>query len=145
MSEEGPTATPEQVSDPSISPTGTNEEPPVIRLSDILVEQTSILEREGNDRTKLNALVTPDLISIRAKLIAWASRGFPSNCDLVVFSMTPPNPCSDGASRNIYQYIEFLSGKTIEQHLGPIQAMLPDFVAAYYYDGTAMRVGVAKP
>lgn len=145
MSTEGPTDTVEVPVTEELSPTGAPPpEPTVIRLSDILSQQTSTLQQEEDDRIRLNSLLTPNLNDIRTKLIAWATQRFQSPCTLVSFRLDIPNPCSDGVTRNIYQYIEFLTGKPIEQHTLAFQAILPDFSAAYYYESGIMRIGVTK-
>jgi len=142
----GPTDTVEVPVTEEVSPTGMTgpSEPVVIRLADILSQQTSTLQREEDDRIRLNSLLTPNLNDIRTKLIAWATQRFQSSCTLVSFSLSIPNPCSDGVARNIYQYIEFLTGKPIHEHTLTFQAILPDFSAGYCYEGGVMRFGVVK-
>ena len=116
--------------------------PPVIRLSDILTEQTLLQQQETNDTQSLASLVNPSLSDLRAKLIAWAARNFTLPCDLIVFTLNPPSACSDGVSRNLFDYIQFLTGKTLEQHVATLQAILPDFCAVYLREGNTIKVGV---
>jgi hypothetical protein len=153
MSDEGPSGTIEETG--SIGMTGetgtisladlsSNEPPapPVIRLDDILADQNLFLQQEARDREKFNALASPDLGDIRAKLVAWASRGFQLPCDLVVIDITAPNICSDGVQRTFFDYIQFVSGKSITEHMATLQPILPDFQVAYSYTRTQVRIGV---
>jgi hypothetical protein len=116
--------------------------PPVIRLDDILADQNLFLQQEARDREKFNVLASPDLGDIRAKLVAWASRGFQTPCDLVVIDITAPNICSDGVQRTFFDYIQFVSGKSIGEHMATLQPILPDFQVAYSYTRTQLRICV---
>ena len=144
MSDEGPTGTIEETGTISLADLSSNEPPapPVIRLDDILTDQTLYLQQEARDREKFNVLASPDLGDIRAKLVAWASRGFQLPCDLVIIDITAPNICSDGVQRTFFDYIQFVSGKSITEHLATLQPILPDFQVAYSYTRTQLRVGV---
>lgn len=134
MAEEGPTDTGYTGMPPP--------EPFVIRLSDIVTQQTSALQQEEDDRAKLSSLINPDWNDIRGKLVAWAGRRFALPCDFMTFQLSPPNPCSDGVSRDVFQYIQFLTGKTINDHVVALQAVLPDFVTVFLFQDGILHVGV---
>jgi hypothetical protein len=118
--------------------------PPVIRLSDIVTEQVTIAQQEETDRQKVTILVNPSLADIRASLIAWATRKFQLPCDLYVLELTPPSACSDGVSRNVFDYIQFLSGKTLQEHMDNLQSILPDLYVTYLQEGNTIKVGVVQ-
>lgn len=144
MSEESvtiPTAEPETISLAEVS-SSQPPAPPVIRLDDILTDQTLYLQQEARDRDKFVPLLSPNLNEIRAKLVGFAARSFRPPCDLFVIDITAPNICSDGVQRTFFDYIAFISGKTVDEHVATIQQILPDFVAAYSYTRTQLRVGV---
>lgn len=141
MAEEGPVGTTTD-STPTIEASGPPPEPFVIRLSDIVTQQTSALEKEEDDKAKLSSLINPDWNDIRAKLIAWAARKFALPCDFMTFSLNPPNPCSDGVYRTLPEYVQFLTGKTISEHLATFQSVLPDFVASYLIQDGVLHIGV---
>jgi hypothetical protein len=162
MSDEGPTGTTEQIveTDPSgttgtTGATGDTETitladvsggeppaPPVIRLDDILADQTLYLQQEARDRDKFARLLSPNLNDIRTKLVGFAAKQFQPPCDLFVIDITAPNICSDGVQRTFFDYIQFVSGKSITEHLATLQPILPDFQVAYSYTRTQLRVGV---
>jgi hypothetical protein len=139
---EGPVGTTEN--DMTLPGATGEDEPVVIRLSDILTQQASAEQTETDDRAKLGPLVTPDVNDIRPKLIAWAAQQFRSPCYLVNAALNIPNPCSDGQSRKIFQYIEFLTGKTLETHIAGLQAILPDLSVFYVQEGSTMKIGVVR-
>lgn len=149
MEELGPTGTTETLTETGA--TGTTEtgptgdivvQPIVIRLNDILTREAATTQQQEDDKVKLNSLINPDLDDIRAKLIAWANRRFQLPCDLVIFTLTPPTPCTDGVNRNLFDYISFLTGKTLEEHMQALQVILPDFYVAYHQEGNTLKVGV---
>lgn len=116
--------------------------PPVIRLDDILSDKALYLQQEAQDRDKFAPLLHPNLGDIRTKLVSWATRGFQPPCDLIVVDIMAPNICSDGVQRSFFDYIQFVSGKTMNEHVTSLQAILPDFVVAYSYTRTQLRFGV---
>jgi hypothetical protein len=156
MSDEGPTGTTEQIVE--IDPSGTTGDteiitladvsggeppaPPTIRLDDILADQSLYLQQEARDRDKFMSLLSPNLNDIRAKLVAWAARQFQPPCDLVVIDIMAPNICSDGVQRTFFDYIKFVSGKSVDEHMASLQPILPDFQVAYSYTRTQLRIGV---
>lgn len=115
---------------------------PTIRMSEIIAQQSVYLQQEAADRNKFMPLLYPDLEDIRAKLVGWAARNFQGFCDLVVIDIATPNICSDGMQRTFFDYIQFVSGKTVAEHMKTLEPILPDFQVAYSYTRTQLRVGV---
>lgn len=154
MSNEGPTGTIEATE--ATGATGTSSitlqdlsgveivapEPPKILLNDILADQALYLQQEAADRAKFAPLLNPNLDDFRRKLVGWASRNFVGPCDLVVIDITTPNICSDGFQRTFFDYIQFVSGKTVAEHMDSLRPTFPDFDVAYSYTRTQIRIGV---
>ena len=88
-------------------------EPVMISLADILNSAQVVTQKEANDKALLESIGTASLSDITSKLIVWATTGFPNAYPLLELSITPPPVCSDGVSRNLSEYIQFCSGKTI--------------------------------
>jgi hypothetical protein len=110
---------------------GGTAEPPRILLSDLMSQASVLQQQESTDTASLTALATPDVSDIRNKMTAWLASGMQGACNLVRVPITPPNVCSDGVSRNIYDYIVFLSGKSILEHMKAFQDLLPEFEVGY--------------
>jgi hypothetical protein len=144
MSDETTTTTTEPIDTIFLSDVSGSEPPapPVIRLDDILGDKDLYAQQETQDRDKFVAVLNPNLGDIRAKLVSWATRGFQPPCDLIVVDIMAPNICSDGVQRSFFDYIQFVSGKTVNEHVATLQAILPDFVVAYSYTRTQLRFGV---
>lgn len=103
--------------------------PPRILLSDLLGQVSVLQQQEAGDRAAFERPL--DLNDIRTKMMTWVAGGMQGSCDLVRVFITPPNVCSDGVSRNVFDYIQFLTGKTVAEHLSVYQDLLPEFEVGY--------------
>jgi hypothetical protein len=88
-------------------------EPPVQYLFDIdalVTDHDRLLQKEAEDRAIANTVENPDPIAFKTKLVEWASKGFPDSYPVFSVTITPPTVCSDGVTRDVSQYFEFLTG-----------------------------------
>lgn len=115
--------------------------PPRILLSDILGQLSVLQQQEANDRA---LFVPPNVNDIRNRLIPWVAGGMQGACDLARIWLTPPNVCSDGVSRNFFDYIAFVSGKTVAEHLKAYQDLLPEFEVGYRCSRTELVICVVR-
>jgi hypothetical protein len=131
---------------PYIDPSGSfvPPPPPTITINDILSAREVLIQRETEDKGKLEGIATLSIEDLRTKLIAWAVAGFPNNYPIRTMSITPPSPCSDGVVRNLADYIVFCSGKTLTEHIAPLQATLPDITVAFTYSADTIAIVVIK-
>lgn len=124
--------------------TGGTAAPPRILLSDLLGDLSVLQQQESSDRAAVSALGTPNLGDIRTRMTAWVAGGMQGSCDLARVWMTPPNVCSDGVSRNFFDYIAFVSGKTVAEHLKAYQDILPEFEVGYRCSRTELVICVVR-
>ena len=118
--------------------------PPTLTLADILAAQEVLVQREAADKAKLEAIGQISLETLRAKLIAWAVADFPNTYSVHDVTITPPSSCSDGVTRSLADYIVFCSGKSLSDHIAPLQAMLPDITVAYTSSPPVISIVVIK-
>ena len=118
--------------------------PTVIRLDDILSQTTVLLQKEATDAAALAAIGNPDINELRTRLVAWAVTGFAGSVRACEVYISPPAVCSDGAARDLSDYIQFVSGKSIYDHLALLSEKLPDFRVAFVYMGDAIHFMVSK-
>jgi hypothetical protein len=118
--------------------------PTVLRLDDLLSHSTVLLQKEAADAATLAALGNPNINSLRSLLVSWAVTGFAGSVRIAEIAITPPPLCSDGVSRDLADYIQFVSGKNIYEHLGVLAAKLPDFRVAFVYMGSSIQFMVSK-
>ena len=119
-------------------------QPSVLRLDDLLSHADVLLQKEAADAASLAAIGTPDFNALRSRLVAWAVSGFAGSVPVYEVSLNPPAVCSDGVSRDLADYIQFVSGKTIYEHLGVLGEKLPDFRVAFVYMGSSIQFMVSK-
>ncbi len=145
MSTEGPTGDtgPTEVI-PIFELTGGTAAPPLILLTDLMTDLSVLQQQEAADRTSFLAVSSPDIQSMRNKLITWLATGKPGNCVLIRIPFAVPNVCSDGVSRNFFEYVEFVSGKTLVAHLQSVQDILPDFEVGYQCSRTDLLFCVVR-
>ena len=152
----GPTGTSEVV----VGPTGTTEEvgptgttgptgpeitsPPPIRLEDILSSVELLQSKEIQDRSLLESIATISYDVLKPRLIQWAVSGFRNAYTIHEIPMTAPSLCSDGEVRSLQDYIEFISGKTIQAHVAELQTRLADIVVSFAYTGSSIAIVVSK-
>ncbi len=90
--------------------------PPPITINELLTLKEVIQKKEEDDRVICGQINLPNDM-LRQKLFDWAVAGFPSAFEISRVIIEPPNKCSDGVIRNIYEYIFFISGKQLDDHL----------------------------
>jgi len=142
MNEDGPTGPTETISLDSL--TGGTAQPPRILLTELMADLSVLQQQETTDRTAFLAVTSPDLQGIRTKLIGWLANGQPGNCTLIHIPLAVPNVCSDGVSRNFFEYVEFVSGKPLTAHLQSLQVILPDFEVGYQCSRTELLFCVVR-
>jgi hypothetical protein len=126
---------PAYVPPPDASPSQPAVDAPfeVIRLDEILGVVDVQKRREDEDASRLQQIANPNLVDIRNRLVQWGSLGFVGSCTLFSIAITTPERCSDGVVRSLSEYIQFVSGKTIYEHLDLLRLRLPDFVVSFVY------------
>lgn len=129
--------------------TGTIEDtppagPPPIRLDDILSSVEVLSAKEIQDKDQLESIGAISYDILKPRLIQWAVGGFQNAYVIHEIPMVAPPLCSDGQKRFLQDYIEFISGKTITDHVATLQARLPDMVVSYAYSGASILIVVSK-
>jgi hypothetical protein len=105
--------------------------PDVLSLADLLSDQTILLSKEQTDKTLLETIGTQSVANLRPKLVEWVLKGRPSAFPILSLEIYPPSICSDGGVRNLPDYIQFCSGKSIVEHVALLQAKLPDIRVSF--------------
>jgi hypothetical protein len=94
----------------------------VISIADLLNEQSIILQKEEADVNRLNAFFAPTMDSLRAALLAWATKNFPPVEKIGTLVLDPPDLCSDGEKRTLPYYIEYILKDSITNKLNGLNA-----------------------
>lgn len=118
--------------------------PPILTMNDILNAREVILAKEAVDGQAFTAIPNQSVEFLRTRMIEWAKNGFANAYTLFTIPVTVPEVCSDGVSRNLTDYITFVSGKTIQEHVGGLQAKLPDFDVSFANFGGNVGIVVSR-
>jgi len=126
------------------------EEPvvqPLISLSDLVAAVEVIQSRENADRLLIQTLTTIDENDLRARLITWATLGFPNVYVLYSLQLSRMEKCSDGVVRNdLLEYFQYLEPNvSISEIVTNLEAKLPGMSLSYSY-GTdfTLRIHVTR-
>ena len=118
--------------------------PPIITLNDILSSVEVVTQKEQYDKAALETLATIPYDTLKSKLLTWATSGFPNVYEIYKLTITPPATCSDGVTRDLTSYIQFCSGKTIQEHVASIQTRVQDMTITFANMGSYIAVVVSK-
>ena len=118
--------------------------PPQITLADILAATEVIEQKEAQDKAMLESIGTISFDALRMTLVQWAKNGFRNATPLYSVAITPPATCSDGVTRSLGDYVAFVSGKTMQELIAPLQARCPEFVVSFATTGAEILVVVSK-
>jgi hypothetical protein len=77
-------------------------------------------------------------------MFAWAAAGFPSIYVIQQFTVSPPAVCSDGVTRNVYDYVEYLLGQEMGLTIAAVQAMCIGVQISYSFQGNTLRIHVSR-
>ena len=125
-------------------PTGPTGPTYLLTLDQLMTNQTATLQQETNDRTELSAIVTPNMGQLNPLFVQWATLGFPSNYTLLSFNIVPPTTCSDGTTRNMYDYISYIIGKDLGDSVTKFDGFFQGMTIAYNITGSTLTIVVSK-
>lgn len=145
-----PTTTEPTTTEPTIDISGISvlapaPAPAPITLNDILSTVDLIEQKEAADKATLESIGTMTFETLKAKLVQWAKAGFPNAYEIYQVHILPPTVCSDGTIREITDYIQFCSGKTIHEHVSVLQAKVTDMVISFANMGSYIGIVISKP
>lgn len=116
----------------------------LVTLDELLSSRDVLLQREANDARTLSLIENPDPFSLRNKLLEWAAAGFPDAFPVFSVSVVPPEVCSDGVARKLYDYIAFVCGQTLADKLKVLEAKLKGISVVNSFSETTITVHVMK-
>jgi hypothetical protein len=81
---------------------------------------------------------------LRPQLFEWAAKGFPPIYVVQQFTVSPPNVCSDGVARSVYDYVVYLLGQDMGTIIAAIQTLCVGIQISYSFQGNTLRIHVSK-
>jgi hypothetical protein len=119
--------------------------PPVpeqpIALSDLMNDILVIQQTEATDRNRFLGLSS---MNLRPKLVLWAAAGFPNCYVLEEILVQVPDKCSDGMSRDLPEYIVYLTNRTIAELVADLQTKVVDMTISFARVTGGITIVVSK-
>lgn len=119
-------------------------EPTTLSLADLLNSSLVVRQKEYVDKDALESIWNVPLSTLQATLLQWALSGFPNATSIHEIMIREPEFCSDGVKRSLGDYIQFCSGKSIQEHIALLQAKLTDIVVGFSFTGYSIQVVVSR-
>jgi hypothetical protein len=116
----------------------------IATMEELMSSHAVVVTQEESDRTSLSALTNPTSAQYRPQLFTWAAAGFPGIYVIQSFTLTPPNICSDGVTRDIVAYVPYLTGQDIGVMIGGIQALMTGITVSFSFQGNTLRIHVSR-
>jgi hypothetical protein len=124
--------------------TGSAPPPLVVDIAELIASHGAVLTQEAADRTTLSVLLNETRENLRPQMFTWAAAGFPAIYVVQQFTVSPPASCSDGVTRNVYDYVVYLLGKNMGEVIADIQALCVGVQISYSFQGNTLRIHVSK-
>lgn len=115
-----------------------------ITIDDILNSVEVITKKEADDKALLESIGAMPVDTLKEKLLQWAKLGFPNVYEIQKIIITPPTKCSDGVTRNLSDYIEYCSGKPIQDHVAGLQSKVSGMTISFANMNTYIAIVVSK-
>ena len=125
--------------------TGPVEPPHIATIDELMASLEAVVSKENQDKYALSILSNQSRETLRAPLFQWAAAGFP--LAYIVYSLTivPPPICSDGVTRDTYNYINYCLGISLSELFETLQSKVVGMTFSYsILDGNTLCVHVTK-
>ena len=104
-------------------------------IDDLINSQQAIIGKENDDRTISLAFANTSIDSLKPAMYNWAAANFPASYMVSSLSLAPPAVCSDGVTRQLVQYYEWLINMTITEWLDTMNAKVSGMYFSFSHDG----------
>ena len=118
--------------------------PQIISLEDLMNTLEAVRQKENADRLNLENFFNPSQSTLRESLTGWAAAGFPAIYCLFGISIDPPKQCSDGVTRQLFEYVEYLLGRTVGSCMQRIEAMTSGIQFSHSITLYGLNIHVSK-
>ena len=117
-----------------------------ISLGDIQNEQDILLQHEQDMKQLLkNTFLNVGVSSLKPTLITWAKARYPTIYPILSVDFNVPPICSDGITRNTFDYLEYCLECTLVDVVNSLSAKLIDMIVSYKLTPTSFSICVTNP
>jgi len=109
----------------------------IISIDDLINSYQVVESKEATDRAAVLSFTSPSIEGLKPQLYRWASAGFPGGFIVNTLTLVPPRVCSDGVSRTLVFYFEYLLGSSTETWLKGLEAITQGMDFTFSHDGNS--------
>jgi hypothetical protein len=107
----------------------------ILSIDDLLNSHEAVSAKESTDRNAVVSFTTLSMESLKPTLYRWAGAGFPGGYIVATLNLSPPAMCSDGVSRALTFYFEWLLATPIATWLQGLEALTKGMLFTFSHDG----------
>jgi hypothetical protein len=118
---------------------------PDITFDGIIASREFVLTKEARDKDLVEGVPFISTESLYPRLVEWASNNCPANFAIWSFAVTPPTYCSDGVSRNLVEYLNYLcsTGNHLDL-ITKLQTRFKDTTLSLSYENNTININISK-
>ena len=126
-------------------PTGPTGPVFVMTMEQLLMTQQNAKQLETTDKTNLAVLLNhPTTSAVTPAFLQWASLGFPPIYVLRSITLSCPTVCSDGMTRNVYDYVSWLLEGDLSSQVQAFATNFSGMEMSYSISGNTINIHVTK-
>lgn len=131
----------EQIASTFRGPTGSYAPPIPLTPEQIIANAKAA---EAADRVLLAPFKTPNITDINTSITKWIDTGSKPIYVILSITLAPPQKCSDGIKRTLYDYISWLLEMNVGRQTRYISANFPGKDISYSVSGNTLKLHVSK-
>jgi hypothetical protein len=112
----------------------------LLTLAELQASQAGLIQQQNTDLNTLGALIYPNMGIMNPTFQAWASAGYPPLCVLLSMALLHPSPCSDGVTRDMYDYCSWLMGVDLGIQVETFENNFQDIEMSYGFAGNTLLI-----
>lgn len=112
----------------------------LLTLAKLQKSQAGLVEQESTDLATLGPLIIPNMGIMNPTFQTWASVGYPPLYTLLSMTLLHPSPCSDGITRNMYDYCSWLMGVPLSTQVETFDANFLNIETSYGFSGNTLLI-----
>jgi hypothetical protein len=121
----------------STGPTGPTY---LLTLEELQTSQAGLIDQETTDLNTLGALIYPNMGVMNPTFQTWASIGYPPLYTLLSMALLHPSPCSDGVTRDMYDYCSWLMGVDLGVEVTKFDSNFLNIETSYGFRGNTLII-----
>jgi len=121
----------------STGPTGPTY---LLTLEELQTSQAGLIDQETTDLNTLGALIYPNMGVMNPTFQTWASIGYPPLYTLLSMALLHPSPCSDGVTRDMYDYCSWLMGVDLGAEVTKFDSNFLNIETSYGFRGNTLLI-----